>query len=474
MVGRHGHVSAVTGGAGNGGRLPPIDYGDRRNRAFSRLGDGAIVLPAAPVRLRSGDSEYRYRADSELLYLTGWDRPGGIALLRGFADEDRFVLFVPERDPARELWTGPRPDPDEAGAAHGADKVLSLRDFSSRAPALLAGADGIWYRLGAHPGCDGVVREALREGRSRRPRDGVGPWRLMDPGGILGELRLRKERAEIVRIKRAAAISVAAFREALPRIRAGAGEWEVEAALECGFRSRSADGPAFATIVAAGVNACTLHYTANDARIRADDLVLVDGGAEFDCYAADVTRTVPASGRLEGARLEAYQVVSDAHRAALAACAPGGTLDEVHEAAVRVVAEGLVALGVLPGPPGDVVDQALHRPFFPHQTSHWLGLDAHDAGPYRDRGKPVKLQPGMVFTVEPGLYLRPGSCPGSPGLEGVGIRIEDDVLITPEGVEVLSSGLPVDMDELLESVFPPPLRRGGGSATWRRRPGLRR
>ena len=302
---------AVSAGPGSDGPLPPIPYGHRRDRLFTRLGDGAMVLPAAPVRFRSGDSEYRYRADSELLYLTGWDLPDGIALFRGFADEDRFVLFVPERDPARELWTGRMRDPDEARTTFGADRVFPFGDFPTRAPRLLAGGDGIWYRLGASEACDRVVREALRAGRSRRPRDGTGPWRLVDPGAILDGLRLRKDAAEIARMRRAAKITVAAFREALPKVREGVGEWEVEAALEFGFRSRGANGPAFTTIVAAGVNACTLHYSANDSRVGADDLVLVDAGADYDGYAADITRTVPASGRLEGVRREVYEVVRE-------------------------------------------------------------------------------------------------------------------------------------------------------------------
>lgn len=427
--------------------LPPVLHGHRRDRVFSRLGDGAMVLPAAPAGSGNEDSGCRHRPDSELIYLTGWDRPDGIALLRGFANEDRFVLFAPERDPEKELWTGPRRELEETRTLFGADRVFPVGEFRARAPELLAGGDGIWYRLGAHPACDGAVREALRNARSRRPREGAGPWRLMDPGAILDGLRLRKDHAEIARLRRAAKISEAAFREALPRVRAGAGEWEAEAALEFGFRSRGANGPAFATIVAAGANACTLHYAANDSRIRGDDLVLMDAGAEFDRYCADISRTVPASGRLEGARRDAYEIVLNAHRAAVAACAPGGTLDEVHEAAVREVAEGLVAVGALARPLEEVLAEKLHRPFFPHRTSHWLGLDTHDAGPYRDREGPVRLEPGMVFTVEPGLYFPPGGAE-TPGLAGTGIRIEDDVLITDDGAEVLTAGLPVDADEL--------------------------
>ena len=407
-----------------------------------------MVLPAAPVRFKSGDSEYRYRPDSELLYVTGWRDPGCIAVLRGFADENRFVLFVPERDAKAELWMGPRPDLDEVKESFGAAAVFPLRELRERGPGLLRGGDTVYYRLGASAVCDDVVAAALRDGRARRPRRGAGAHALVDPGAILDPMRVRKDAAEIARIREAARISVAAFRDALPRVRGGAGEWEVEAALESGFRGRGADGPAFATIVAAGKNACTLHYSANRARIGAADLALLDAGAEFECYAADITRTVPASWPLEGARRDAYEVVRSAHRAALVACAPGGTLDDVHEAASRAVAEGLVGLGVVEGPVDEVLDKGAHRAFFPHQTSHWLGLNTHDAGAYRDADGPVVLEPGMVFTVEPGLYFAPGRCPRVPSLEGTGIRIEDDVLIARDGVEVLTADLPTALDEL--------------------------
>ena len=431
-------------------KLPPIPHGDRRDRVLARLEDGSMLLPAAHVRFRNNDSEYRYRPDSELLYLTGWDAPGCIALLRGFADKDRFVLFVPERDAEQELWTGPLREPEEVGKLLGADRVFSAGDFAGKAPGLLAGGDGIHYRLGTSDVCDRVVREALQNGRRLRARKGAGPSMVADPGVILDPMRLRKHPAEIVRMREAARISVAAFGEALGHVREGVGEWEVEAALEAGFRGRGANGPAFATIVAAGANACTLHYSANSSRIRAGDLVLIDAGAEFDFYAADITRTVPASGKLGGARREVYEVVRDAHRAAVAACTPGGTLDAVHQAAVEKIAAGLVAIGVLDGTMDEVVEKRSYRPFFPHRTSHWLGLDTHDAGPYHNRDGPVKLEPGMVFTVEPGLYFAPGSGPGLPELEGTGIRLEDDVLVTPEGSEVLTGGLPVDPDMLGE------------------------
>lgn len=412
-----------------------------------------MLLPAADVRYKSGDSEYRYRPDSQMLYLTGWEEGGSVAVLRGYAAEDRFVLFVPERDAQRERWTGPRLDPDEVKARFGADAVYPMKEFRERGPALLADGDRIHYRLGASALCDDVVREALGAGRARRARRGAGAHMVVDPGAVLDAMRVRKDAAEVARLREAARISVAAFREALGWVRPGAGEWEVEAALEAGFRTRGAGGPAFATIVAAGANACTLHYTANRARIEGGDLVLMDAGAEFDYYAADITRTVPATEPLVGARREAYEAVRGAHRAALAACRPGGTLHDVHQAASRAIAAGLVGMGVVEGTVDEVLESGAQRAFFPHNTSHWLGLDTHDVGAYRgaDGGGasgPVVLEPGMVFTVEPGLYFPPGSCGRVPALEGTGIRIEDDVLIGEDGAEVLTGELPADLEEL--------------------------
>lgn len=465
------------GRRGKGGRLaglPPVPFAKRREAALAALEDGAMVLPAAALRFKNADSEYRYRPDSELFYLTGWKAPGCVAVLRGFADRRRFVLFVEGRDEAKELWTGPRPELEAVQAECGADAVFELEEFPARAPKLLRGADLAHYRFGASEACDRAVLAALKDGRRRRPRSGRGLVGVLDPGVVLDDLRLRKDEAETARLKAAARITTAAFRDGLAVVRPGAGEWEVEAAVEAGFRRRGADGPAFATIAASGVNACTLHYTANDSRIGPGEMVLVDAGAEVECCAADVSRTVPASGRLEGAAREAYEVVLAARRAALAECRPGATLAEVHDAATRVVAEGLVALGVLRGPAAEAWETGAYRHWLPHQTSHWLGLDVHDVGAYwagrRSRPapaaavqrrsaspesgapEPVALAPGMAFTVEPGLYFAPGSCPRVPELEGVGVRIEDDVLIEDGGAEVLTGDLPAEAEAMEEMV----------------------
>ena len=281
-------------------------------------------------------------------------------------------------------------------------------------------------------------------------REGRGPSLLADPGALLDEVRAVKDPAEIECLRHAAEITVEAFREALPLVRGGAGEWEIEAALEGGFRARGADGPAFATIVAAGANACTLHYATNSGRIKEGDLVVVDAGAEFRSYAADVTRTVPASGRLSEVRRDLYEVVLAARGAALGVCAPNAELECVHRAAARVIANGLIELGVLDSSLDEALETRSYRRYFPHRTSHWLGLDTHDPGPYRRDGEPATLLPSMLLTVEPGLYFPPDDRELPAGLAGCGVRIEDDVLITRASAEVLTAALPVEVEGLDE------------------------
>lgn len=436
--------------------LPAHPFEDRRAFAAARLPDGVMILPASPLRFKNGDSEYRYRPDSELYYLTGWDAPEAVALLTGAGGGPHFALFIREPDPAKDLWTGPRMTLEEARERTGADEVWPLSALDEKAPHLLARSDRIFYRLGAHPECDRLVRSALASGRSQRFRSGTGPHVLADPGAILDRMRTRKDESEVARIRRAAHITVEAFRAALCTVAPGVGEWELEARLEAGFRQAGADGPAFATIVGAGVHGCTLHYVANGGRAAGRDLILLDAGAELEYYAADVTRTVPASGRYEGVGAQVYEAVLAAQRAVLAAARPGADLEGLHEVAARMLAESLLGLGALTGSLDEVLEAGAYRAYFPHRTSHWLGLDTHDPGYYRTTEGPVPLEPGMVFTVEPGLYFPPGSCPGRTELEGTGVRIEDDVLITDEGADVLTASLPTDPAELTALM-------GGGS-----------
>ncbi len=426
--------------------LPPIPAGvfrARRERALERMEEGVLLLPAAPVRHRSRDVEVRYRPDSELYYLTGWTEPGALAVLRAFAEEDRFVLFVPSRDPGAEVWSGPRMGPAEAGERTGADAVYPAGEVEERLPGLLRGSSRVFVRLGEDPRLDRLVLDSLRTSRIRGARRGEGPRGIVDPGEVLDELRLRKGPEEIARIREAARITVEAFREVLAGVRPGVGEWEVEALLESGFRRRGAAGAAFPTIAASGPNGCYLHYAENGRVLEEGDLLLLDGGAEVELYAADVTRTVSVGGEFGGAGGSVHEVVRHAHAAGVAAVRPGATVAEVHRAVVDVLTEGLVELGVLEGEVEELVAGEAFKPFYPHQTSHWLGLDVHDVGDYARRGEPRVLEPGMVLTVEPGLYFAPRPDGEPTPFDGIGVRLEDDLLVTPEGVENLTGALPL-------------------------------
>ena len=447
----------------------PDVFALRRERVLERLGEGALLLPSAALLHRSRDTEHRYRPDSELFYLTGSTEPGVVALLRGQGEGERFVLFAPRRDPAAELWSGRRLGPREAGERLGADAAYPAEEMEDRLPELLKGSPLIHFRLGVHPELEALVVEALEEARRRGARKGMGPRGVVDPGQLLDDLRLRKGPEEVARIRGAADITVASFREAMAGAGPGMGEWEVESALEWGFRRRGGRGPAFPTIVASGKNACVLHYSANEGVLSDRDLVLLDGGAELDLYAGDVTRTFPPGGRFTGPRRDVYDVVLQAHHAAMAAVRPGAKVDDVHRAAVAVLTRGLIELGVLSGDPEERVAGKDYEGYFPHQTSHWLGLDVHDVGDYVTEGQSRVLEPGMVLTVEPGLYFRGGrsghaggrevgsdadgvvpndASPGAAPFMGIGVRLEDDVLVTPEGAENLTGNLPLDPVEV--------------------------
>lgn len=421
---------------------PP--HAQRRDRVLATLGDAAaMVLVAAPELVAGRDVELRYFVDPDLWYLTGYTEPDAVAVLAPSADQP-FTLFVRDRDPRQELWTGGREDPEAAGERIGADAVETVESLPDVLPGLLRRVDRVYFRLGTgRSDVESLVLDILGSGRSARQRSGRGPAELVDPGLILDDMRLIKGPEEILAIRQAVDITVAAFEEALAVVGPGVGEWEVEATVEAAFRRAGAHGPAFATIAASGPNATVLHYTANDRAMASGELLLLDAGARHGHYNADLTRTVPVGGTLQGPAADVHHAVLQAERAAIDAVRPGATIPDIHSAALRVLIPAMVDLGLLHGDPDELQhDEATWKRFFPHSTSHWLGLDVHDVGTYAHGRIPRPLEPGMVLTVEPGLYIPPNDPDTPPHLRAIGVRIEDNILVTSTGHENLSKALP--------------------------------
>jgi Xaa-Pro aminopeptidase len=412
----------------------------RKEAALARLAGGVMLLPSAPVQPRSR-GEHPYHPDRELFYLTGATEPGTLAVLAG-GTEPRLTLFVRERDAEAELWAGPRLGPEGAAERFRPDECHPLARLDEVLPGLLRAADRVFYRLGRDEIIERHVLAALGHARTRGARTGRGPRAVVDPGEILDDLRVVKDAHELGLLRRAAEITVEGHRAGVRVLGPGEGEWRVEAAIDGVFRASGGGGAGYQTIVGAGVNACVLHYVDNAACIGERDLALVDAGADYGLYQADVTRTWPASGRFTDAQRDVYEVVDAARRAALRVVRPGASIGEVHDAATRVLVEGLVELGALKGAPDALIEQEAYKPFYPHQTSHWLGLDVHDPGDYARDGESRRLAPGMVLTVEPGLYFRPEHEATPGALAGIGVRIEDDVVVTAEGHDVLTDALP--------------------------------
>lgn len=412
-------------------------FAQRRSKVLAQLGDtAALILTAAPEMISGRDTELRYVADSDLYYLTGYTEPEAVLVLHPERESARVTLFVRERDAARELWTGRRGGVESAREHFGADAAYPISELARQLPAIVGGVDRLFARLGSgRPDVDAVLQRILSDARTRRARLGTGAHTITEPGELLDAMRLVKDAGEIALMREAARITSESFNETIARLRPGTGEWEVEALIEYGFRSRGASGPAFPTIAAAGANATVLHYIDNCHEAKAGDLMLIDAGARYRMYCADVTRTVPVSGKFTEEQRDLYDVVLAAHDAAIEAVRPGAAVNDVHTTAQRVLAEGLLQLGLLEGSIDELLDRedGLKR-YYPHKTAHWLGLDVHDVGAYATRAGPVRFVPNMVLTIEPGLYIPE---------RGIGIRIEDALRVTPDGHEVLTAAVPI-------------------------------
>jgi Xaa-Pro aminopeptidase len=421
-------------------------FADRRDRFLHRLGSAAAVIPAAPLRTHHADVEHAFRQDSDFWYLTGFDEPDAVALFLPHQPEHPFVLFVAPREASAEVWNGFRWGCEGAVATFGACLAHPLAELEERLPHYLQGAEGIAFRVGRHPRVEPLVLNTWARQLDRAPRSGAAALGLVAPCPILHELRMRKGEEELALMRQAARISAEAHELARGVARPGLTERQVQSVIEQHFLEQGARGPAYGSIVAGGDNACVLHYTANSAVLRDGDLLLIDAGCSLnDYYNGDITRTFPVNGRFSGEQRALYELVLNAQQAAVAEVRPGATAEGVHGAAVRVLVEGLVELGLLLGTVDGLIEQGAYRHLYMHRTGHWLGLDVHDVGAYRLGERPVDLEAGMVLTVEPGLYVsdRLPVPEGQPAIEerwkGIGIRIEDDVAVTDQGHEVLTA-----------------------------------
>ncbi|MHB1615795.1 MAG: aminopeptidase P N-terminal domain-containing protein [Metallibacterium sp.] len=433
------------------------EYARRRRELMRMAGaDAAILLAAAPPRLRNGDTTWPYRQDSDFLYLSGFDEPAAVLALLPGRRAGQSVLFCREREPAQERWDGAWRGPEGAVRELGLDDAFPFADIDDILPGMLEGRARLYCHFGREAAFDAQLLAWLRRLRATQ---GVAqaPQEMLALGHLLHELRLFKSPAELGLLRHAASIGMDAHRVAWAALAPGVPEFAIEADFVHALR-RAGALPSYPPIVAGGRNACVLHYARNDAPLRDGDLLLLDAGAEWQGYASDITRTLPVNGRFNPAQRALYQLVLDAQRAALAVIRPGQGWEAFHQAARDVLIEGLCALGLLKGTPAQALASGSYRRYFPHKTGHWLGLDVHDAGDYRIHGEPRLLEPGMVLTVEPGVYVAPDERAAPPRYRGTGIRIEDDVVVTATGAEVLTAALPKDPDVLedaLASARPP-------------------
>jgi len=428
--------------------MPAKAHARRRKQLMRMAGDDAIlILPAALERIRSRDTHYPYRQDSDLLYLTGFPEPDAVLVLVPGRAHGETLLFCRERDVEREGWDGPRFGPEGAIEAFGLDDAYPITDLDDILPGLLEGRSRVYYHFGRDAEFDLKLIGWVNRVRAMMRMGAQPPHEFLELGHLLDEQRLLKDRDELKLMQRAADISVAAHQAAMRSVRPGVREYELQAEVERVFRINDAVA-AYGTIVGAGANACVLHYVSNAGQARDGDLVLIDAGAEYRGYAADITRTFPVNGRFSKEQRALHDLVGAAQAAALAQARPGVAYEAGHLAAVETLTEGLLQLGLLKGKLGKHLKDGTYKRFYRHKTGHWLGLDVHDVGEYRIDGESRLLEPGMVFTIEPGLYVSPDDTSVAPKWRGIGIRTEDDVLVTRDGHRVLTDALARSSDEI--------------------------
>lgn len=421
----------------------------RRKELMAQMEPNSIaLLNAAPPRIRNNDVEYLYRQNSDFYYLTGFTEDQALLALLPGRKQGEAVLFCQEKDKTKELWTGRLLGPEAALQELGVDDAFPIADIDEILPGLIEGRDRVYYAMGKDDAFDNQVMEWVKSIRNKAKMGAHPPGEFLMLDHLLHELRLIKSKHELKLMEQAAKISAEGHKRAMAFCKPGAFEYELEAELLYAFTRNGSHAPAYSSIVAAGDNSCVLHYNDNDAEIQDGDLVLIDAGCEFEYYASDITRTFPANGKFSPEQKAIYEIVLNAQEAAIAAVKPGVTWDTPHKVSVKVITQGLVKLGLLKGQPAQLIKKEAYRDFFMHRVGHWIGMDVHDVGDYKIDDTWRLLEPGMVTTIEPGIYIAPDNTKVAKKWRGIGIRIEDDVAVTKTGSKVLSSGIPKTVSEI--------------------------
>ncbi|MFN6274121.1 MAG: aminopeptidase P N-terminal domain-containing protein [Microcystis sp.] len=431
------------------------EFQQRRQQVMEKIGNGTAIFRSAPMVVMHNDVEYTYRQDSDFFYLTGFNEPEAVAVLAPHHPEHQFILFVQPKDPEKETWTGYLHGVEGAKEIFAADEAYSIEELDEKLPQYLEKADRIYYHLGRDKTFNTNVLKHWQKLIATFPRRGTGPTALEDTNFILHPLRLLKTAAELDNIRQATAISAQAHNRAREFTKVGHYEYQIQAEIEHTFRLEGGMGPAYPSIVASGANACILHYINNNRQVQENELLLIDAGCAYNYYNGDITRTFPVNGKFTPEQKIIYEIVLEAQLKAIEVVKTGNPYNLFHDTAVRTIVEGLVDLGLLVGDIDEIIKEEKYKPFYMHRTGHWLGLDVHDAGGYKVNEETWQnLQPGHVLTVEPGIYIAPDIKPaeGQPEVpekwRGIGIRIEDDVLVTATGNEVLTATVPKKVEDI--------------------------
>ena len=421
---------------------------NKRNAFMKKIAGGVAIFPSALQAMRTHSTEYRYRQDANFYYLTGFEEPEAVCVIAPDHPEHQYVLFVRPRVPEQEVWTGKRAGVDGAKERFGADEAYPIEEFDDKISEYIGTSERVYYGFGADEAFNQKIIELLKGYRRHRMREGTGLTTLIDPTDILAEMRLVKDEAELERIRKAVDISIEAHTAAMQAVRPGTYEYELESLIDSIYRKNGGTGPAFLTIVAKGANATTLHYTTNDCQIEDGDLVLIDAGCEYQYYCGDITRTFPANGKFTEAQRAIYQAVLNVQCEIIESIRPGVSIGDPVQKAVEMLTEAMLGLGLLVGEKEKIIEEKEYRKFYMHSVGHMLGVEVHDVTKTREGEEYKTFQPGMVMTVEPGLYIDPDSENVPPEYLGIGVRIEDNILVTESGCEVLTAAVPKTIDDI--------------------------